>query len=212
MKQIYSLQAILVACLTINNLWAQDQFEEVEVLDHPRFSLTDKIVLDVDLNFLPLDGYVKPIMVDVAVQYQISDFIALEPVRFGYSLYNHDTGLKKSIENVVSAETGQSVTLDEPALKDMKYHVGSAAYLNLLYSKSNFFNRSISYHYWQVGAGIDYYNMDAKDQIGLTLATRVRFFLNDSVTFNIRGGHTIGFKSDAPDNITFLGMGVGFAF
>jgi len=63
-----------------------------------------------------------------------------------------------------------------------------------------------------VGGGVTYYDMDDKNQIGLDLAMRVRFFLNERMTFNVRGGHTIGFKTDAPDNITYLSLGVGFAF
>lgn len=202
----------LVAIATESRVFAQDEFETVEVLDRPRYSLTDKIVLDVDLTFLPLDGYVKPIFAEVAASYQLNDFFTIEPVRFGYAFYNHDTGLKKSVERAASASTGKSVSIEESALANMRYHLASSAYVNLLYSKSNLFNTGVVYHYWQLGGGVSYYDMDKKNQIGLDLEMRVRFFLNDRTTFNIRGGHTIGFKTDAPDNMTFLGLGVGFAF
>ena len=207
-KIVISLWA--VSFTTIN---AQDQFEEVQVLDHPRYSLTDKLVLDIDLTILPLDGYVKPIMADVALSYQLNDFFVIEPVRFGYSFYNHDTGLKKSIEGAArQAANNNNLTLADSDLKDMRFKVGGAGFVNILYSKSNFFNSSVVYHYWQVGGGVTYYDMDDKNQIGLDLAMRVRFFLNERMTLNVRGGHTIGFKTDAPDNITYLSLGVGFAF
>jgi len=202
----------LVGSTIGNELRAQDEFEAVEVLDSPRYSLTGKFTFDLDLTFLPLDGYVKPTMAEVAVSYQLNDFLAFEPLRVGYAFYNHDTGLKKSVDRAASVVAGRNVETGESPLKDMRYHLGTAVFANLLYSKSNLFNTGIVYYYWQVGSGISYYDMDEKKQIGLDLQMRVRFFLNDRTTLNIRGGHTIGFKSDAPDNLTFLGVGVGLAF
>lgn len=204
---------ITMMVLSINELHAQDEFEHVEVLDHPRYSLTGKLVLDLDLQILPLDGYIKPMMVDAALSYQFNDFFVIEPVRFGYSFYNHDTGLKKSIETEVQNKTGsKNFGLADSTLKDMRYSLGGAAFVNILYSKSNLFNTGVVYHYWQVGGGVTYYDMDEKSQVGLDLAMRLRFFLNERTTFNVRGGHTIGFKTGAPDNITYLSLGVGFGF
>jgi len=204
---------VLLLGVISSPVFAQDEFEEIKILDNPRYSLTDKFTLDVDLTFLPLDGYYKPIIAEAALNYQLNDLLAVEIARIGYSFYNHDTGLKKSIERKIQNETGNSsYALEDQALADMRYHVGTAAYVNLLYSKSNFFNSAIVYHQWQLGSGISYYDMDKTSQMTLDLSMRVRFFLSEKVTLNIRGGHSIGFKSDAPRNLTFLGMGVGLAF
>jgi hypothetical protein len=205
--KIFTSLMTAILFLGINfSLQAQDEFESVRVLDNPRFSLTDRLVLDTEFSFFPLDGYYKPVFLEVAASYQWNDFISIEPVRFGYAIYNHDTGLKKAIEAKTS-----TVLADEP-LKDMRFHVGTAGYVNLLYSKSNFFNSAVVYHYWQAGAGVSYYDLDKESQMGLDLMLRVRFFLNENLTLNVRGGHTIGFQSPAPKNMSFLGMGVGVAF
>ncbi len=203
--------AVLIALGSFLTVYAQDDFEKVQVLDHPRYTLLEKLVLDIDLNFLPLDGYVKPVFIEAAVSYQWSDFVAFEPVRIGYSLYNHDTGLRKSIEARLR-QTAPTFSLDESPLANMRFMAGSNVYFNLLYSKSNFFNKAVAYHYWQVGGGVIYYDMDNKKQIGADLAMRVRFFVSEKMTFNIRGGHSIGFNSDAPSNITHIGLGLGYAF
>lgn len=191
--------------------FATDDFEKIQVLDHPRYTLNNRFTLDVDLTFLPLDGYYKPLMIEAATSYQWDDFFSLEILRVGYSLINHDTGLKKGIENSLRA-SGNGATIADSPLHDMRYHVSSAAFMNILYSKSNFFNDSVLYHYWQVGGGVSYYNMKDKYQVAIDLEMRVRFFLNENTTLNIRGGHSIGTSSDVPDNITFLGVGVGLAF
>jgi hypothetical protein len=92
----------------------------------------------------------------------------------------------------------------------------------MLYSKSNFFNMGVVYYYWQLGGGFSFYDMGNKKdaagkehyqhQQGVDLAMRIRFFINNHFTVNVRGGHTIGFSSDVPNNITFLSLGVGFAY
>jgi len=204
--------ALLILALGLSTkVYAQDEFERVQVLDHPRYTLMDKIVLDLDLDFLPLDGYVKPIFVEAAVSYQWEDWFSIEPVRIGYALYNHDTGLKKSIEASLQQQA-PGFALEESVLKKMRFMAGSNVYLNLLYSKSNFFNQAVAYHYWQVGGGIIYYDMTRKKQVGVDLSMRVRFFISEKMTFNLRGGQSIGFNSDAPSNITHIGLGLGYAF
>jgi hypothetical protein len=205
------LSIILIAQLWTTVVLAADDFEKIEVLDHPRYTLNNRFTLDVDLAFLPLDGYYKPLFLEAATSYQWDDFISWEILRAGYSLYNHDTGLKKGVQNALTA-SGSSGTIADSPLHDMRYHVSSAVFMNILYSKSNFFNDSVIYHYWQVGGGLSYYNMKKDYQVGIDLEMRVRFFLNEHTTLNIRGGHTIGTSSDVPDNITFLGVGVGLAF
>lgn len=205
MKKI-ALLGILVTLSALATVYAQDDFEKVQVLDHPRYTLLDKIVLDVDFDFLPLDGYIKPLFVEAAMSYQWADFFSVEPIRIGYALYNHDTGLKKSLER----HFGQA--LEDSVLKKMRMMAGANVYLNLLYSKSNFFNKAVAYHYWQVGGGLIYYDMTRKKQVGMDLSMRVRFFISEQMTFNVRGGHSIGFNSDAPSNITHVGLGLGYAF
>jgi hypothetical protein len=189
-------------------VFAESEFENLQVLDHPRYTLTNKFILDVGMNFLPLDAYYKPILLEGALSYQFTDLFSVEAIRAGYSLTNYDTGLTKSLE--VSAPPGFQVA--DQDLKHLRFKVGSAAYFNLLYSKSNFFNQSVAYHYWQIGTGVTYFDMNTKSQIGLDLLMRVRFFMTENTTLNIQGGHTIGFKSGVPRNITNLGLGVGFAF
>jgi hypothetical protein len=199
----------LIAALIIQSLGTQaDEFENIEVLDKPRFTLKDKLTLDLDISFLPLDAYYKPILLEVAANYQFNDFFQLEALRVGLSLANVDTGFETSIESIIAP--GQEI--EEQALKTLKYRVSSAGFFNILYSKSNFFNSAVAYHYWQVGGGFSYYDMKKVDQIGLDLIMRVRFFINERTTFNIRAGHTIGLNPNAPRNISFIGLGVGYAF
>jgi hypothetical protein len=187
---------------------AADEFEKIEVLDKPRFTLKDKLTLDLDLSFLPLDAYYKPVLLEVAANYQFNDFFQLEALRFGLSLINFDTGFEKSIESIIAP--GQRI--EDQALKTLRYRVSSAGFFNLLYSKSNFFNSAVAYHYWQIGGGFSYYDMKIEKQMGLDLIMRVRFFLDERTTFNIRAGHTIGLNPNAPRNISFIGLGVGYAF
>ena len=187
-----------------------DDFEKIEVLDKPRFTLKDKLTLDLDLTFLPLDAYYKPILLEVAANYQFTDFFQLEALRVGLSLLNHDTGLESGFESLIAA--GKRIDDSQLVLKDLVYKVSSSGFFNLLYSKSNFFNSAVAYHYWQVGGGFSYYGMKNASQIGLDVIMRVRFFINERTTFNIRAGHTIGVKPDAPRNISFIGLGVGYAF
>jgi hypothetical protein len=189
-------------------LFAQDEFEEVRVLDHPRYSLTRRLSFDADFNFLPLDAYFKPLLAEVSASYQPADWFSWEIARFGYSLVNIDTGLEGSM-NVLAAP--KQVDERDLKLKDMKYHASSTGFFNLLYSKSNFFNQGITYYYWQIGSGVSYFSMKGGSQIGMDLGIRVRFFLNDHFNLTLRGGQTVGFKSGLPKNIMFMGLGVGFA-
>lgn len=195
--------------LIAKSILAQDEFEQVKVLDHPRYSLTDRVNLDADFTFLPLDGYYKPLLLEVAVSYQPVDWFSWEVARFGYSLVNIDSGLEGGINALA---TPKRVADEDVLLKDMQMHFASTGYFNILYSKSNFFNQGVAYYYWQLGSGVSYYKMKHGKQIGTDIAMRVRFFLNDRFNLNLHGGDTIGFTSDGPKNIMFLGLGVGFAF
>jgi len=195
--------------LSFSTVYADD-FENIEVLDKPRFTLKNKLTLDVDLTFLPLDAYYKPILLELAANYQFTDFFQLEALRVGLSLLNHDTGLESGFESLIA--TGKQIAPSQLVLKDLVYRVSSSGFFNLLYSKSNFFNSAVAYHYWQIGGGFSYYGMKDASQIGLDVIMRVRFFINERTTFNVRAGHTIGVKSDAPRNISFIGLGVGYAF
>lgn len=213
MKSIFLFVFSILALGFFQRAWAQDEFEKVEVLDYPRYSLTDKFTFDLDLSFLPLDAYYKPMLLEGAVSYQLNDWISFEPARLGWAFYKHDTGLNNSIDNLLQqASPGTNQRVTRGPLKDLRFKASSAVFLNLLYSKSNFFNQAISYHYWQIGSAISYYDMKNESQYGLDLIMRVRFFLNDKTTFNIKGGHTLGFSSKAPKNITFLGVGFGVSF
>lgn len=194
-------------------VFAQDEFEDVRVIDRPRYSLTNRLDFVLDGSFLPLDGYYKPLLVEGAFNYQPTDSFSWEVARFGYSLYNHDTGLAAGINARLKAQgINQEVDFGGQQLKDMKYHISSTAFFNLLYSKSNFFNTRIAYYYWQLGGGFSYYDMQhGNHQEAIDLVMRIRFFLSNHWSFNIRAGHSIGFKPSVPNNITFLGLGVGFA-
>ncbi len=189
-----------------------DEFEKTEVLDKPRYSLTNRFAFDLGLNFMPLDAFYKPILLEGAVSYQFSDWISWEIVRAGYSLHNVNTGLTGAVERQMTVAAGTPQTLStNQELKKMRYRVGSMVYFNLLYSKSNWFNKSIVYHYWQVGGGPMFYDMKKHHQMGAELALRVRFFINNTWLLDLRGGHTIGFRK-GPKQITSLGAGAGFAF
>ncbi len=213
MRKIY-LSIILVwsSLGSWNSTMAQDEFEQVQVLDRPRYSLTRRADFVLDGSFLPLDGYYKPLMIEAGFNFQPFDWLSWEVGRFGWSFYNHNTGLGDSINNLLKSE-GSTKTVSGLELKDTRFHASSTAFFNLLYSKSNFFNTRVVYYYWQIGSGVSYYDFQhGKTQTGLDLAMRIRFFINENYTFNVRGGHTLGFSSDVPNNITFLSLGVGFAF
>lgn len=223
MKICYTFSCLVLLCsISIKplTLTAQDRFEEVEVLEHPRFSLRERFVVDAELSFLPMDAHYKPILLDIAASYQIFDWLTLEPVRLGLSLHNHDTGLTGAFETTVQNELldqgvenpDNFVLKSGQDLKNLRYRLGSAGLLNMLYSKSNLFNLSVVYHYWQTGLGFSYYNMDKADQISLDLIMRVRFFINNNWILNLRGSHSFGFSQDAPQNISSLGFGGGYAF
>lgn len=190
---------------------AQDEFEYVEVLDHPRYTLNDRLSFDAGFSFLPLDAYHKPMMFELAASYQFSDWIAIEIARFGYTIFNHDTGLNASVAQQIDPNNPNLENVSGQELEDLRFRAGSAAFLNLLYSKSNWFNTSIVYHYWQAGLGFSYWDMDKTSQTTADLLIRVRFFINNNFMFNFRVGHSIGFKSSAPKNISLIGLGGGFA-
>jgi len=205
--------ALTVLLLSIQDLCAQDEFEEVRVLDHPRYSLTKRIALDAELSFLPLDAYYKPLMIDVAASYQLTDWFAWEVARLSWSLTNYDTGLNSSINARIEDFTEEPVdTKIDQSFEKLKYKISSTAFFNLLYSKSNFFNQAIVYHYWQAGLGFGFYDLDFEKQQSLDVVLRARFFINRNFMLNLRGGHSFGFNSKAPKNISFLSLGGGFAF
>lgn len=217
MKMISILSLVLTT--VAGSLFAQEQkpLDDVKVLEHPRYSLLDRLTLDLTFTSLPLDAFYKPFLVEVGASYQFHELFSWDVIRFGYSLGNLNTGLKKSIENEANRELeekgiSQDISLEDGALKKMRYRISSHGFVNILYSKSNLFNRAIVYHQWQLGTGLSYYDMDKKSQIAIDLEARVRFFVNDQWLVHVHGGHSIGFKSGAPKNIMTLGAGVGFAF
>jgi hypothetical protein len=190
---------------------AQDEFEKVQVLESPRYSLLDRFVVDGDFSYLPLDAYFKPLLLEASVTYQPMDLFSWEIGRFGYSVLNYDTALRDNI-NAQLATVSQVVDPDDLHLERLRFRASSTAFLNLFYSKSNLLNRSVAYHQWAIGVGPSYYDMRSKSQMGVDLVMKVRFFIDDHFSVNIRGGHTIGFKDKVPKNITFLTLGAGFAF
>lgn len=213
MAKLKWLSVLTGAALFVSmNAYAQDEFEEVKVLDHPKYSLTGRFSVDADIVYLPLDAYYKPILGEIAVSFQPVDWFSWEVGRFGYSLTNYDTGFYTIINNRL-AGTGKEFDPNDPTLinKDLRFHASSTGYFNLLYSKSNFFNQAIVYHYWQLGTGVSYYDFKQKSQTALDIVLRARFFFHKHFMVQIRGGHSIGFNEDTPGNITFLGLGVGFA-
>lgn len=230
-KSFKLLTFICAAIIVTQSLKAQDEFERVEVLDNPRYSLNHRFVVDGDLTYYPVDAFYKPITGDIAVSYQFHDFFSWEVVRFGYSLTNYDTKLNntiaavatnyadeqvKKVDSTKDAEPLEGTTSEE--LKKFKFRVGSTAFFNLLYSKSNFFNLKTVYHYWQAGLGASYFDLgktsqgESKNQISLDLVLRARFFLNQHFMTNIRGGYSFGLKKDVPQQMVFLTGGVGYVF
>lgn len=211
-----------------SDVFGQDEFERVQVLDNPRYSLNQRVHLDFELTYLPLDAYYKPVVADLALHYQFGDFLSWEVARFGYSITNYDTGLNATIASAANTQIDEiyrTQANDVPAsqrlsvgaitnndLKDFKFRAGSALFANLLYSKSNFFNRAVVYHYWQAGLGASYWDFDREKQYGIDFIIRARFFLTEHLMTNIRIAHFFGFNSDAPQNIMSLGLGGGYAF
>lgn len=208
-----------MSAVALSQLQAQDEFEKVEVLDHPRFSLTKRFNIDGEFTFLPLDAYYKPVLFDLAASYQFNDFFSWEAIRGGIPIYKHNTKLNSQIENAVQNQTGNPaiVIVDDNRMKQLQYRVSSTGFLNLLYSKSNFFNKGVVYHYWQAGLGASYWDFKkgtqkAQKQYGVDFVLRARFFLSEHFMANLRLSQTVGFNSKAPKNIISLGTGVGFAF
>jgi hypothetical protein len=223
MKRLFSL---LLACIAMAPLstFSQDEFEYVQVLDDPRYSLTNRFHFDLELTSLPLDAYYKPLMMEGSLSYQMSDRFSWEAIRLGYPLMVHDTGLNRSVERAVDgaleealADVNEDVTVTgfrsdtSKELRDIRYKASSTLYLNLLYSKSNWFNQQIVYHFWQVGAGPFFADMKSEKQYGVDLSARVRFFLTQNWMLNLRGGMGFGFNSKAPTQLLFFSIGGGFA-
>jgi len=217
--RVLILSISVMSVIALNQLQAQDEFEKVEVLDHPRYSLTQRFNVDSELTFLPLDAYYKPLLVDLAASYQFNDFFSWEVIRGGLPIYKHNTKLNSQIESAVQKQTGDTgiVIVDDDRMKKLQYRVSSTGFLNLLYSKSNFFNKGVVYHYWQAGFGASYWDFKkgskkAQKQYGVDLVLRARFFLSEQFMVNLRLAQTVGFNSKAPKNIISLGTGAGFAF
>lgn len=220
LQKSFGLIIFSLFCLnTFNLVYAQDEFERVEVLDHPRFSLNNRVVVDTEFSWLPLDAYYKPIVFELAGSYQFSNWFSWEIVRLGMSINNYDTKLNDQVASLVNSEIERvspgaeqftGTTSDD--LKEFKYKVGSALFTNLLYSKSNFFNQAVVYHYWQAGAGMTYFDLDQEKQYTADLILRARFFISEHLVLNLRGGYSYGFNSKAPASIFFLGGGAGYAF
>ena len=208
MKKVNLVKSFSIVVLAFlgkfeSSLYAQDA---VKVVESYRYSLKDRVTIDFGVSSLPLDAFKKPLQVDLGVSYQFSDFFTWDVVNAGYTFLNFDTGLKSDIEDQTEVE------VDEGSIKDLSFRVSSRGYLNLLYSKSNWFNRGIVYHLWQVGTGATYFHMGKKKQIGADLVVRGRFFLSDHVTFNVTAGHSIGIRSSGPRGIMNVGLGFSYAF
>lgn len=191
--------------------------DPVKIMENPKYSLLERWTLDLSFTSLPLDAFYKPFLAELGTSYQFNDYFSWDVVRFGLNLSSFDTGLKSEIErettNKASADgTRRVVTLDPMSIKDLRFRISSHGYANVLYSKSNLFNKKIVYHQWQLGGGLSYYDMDSERQTALDLALRVRFFIDNKWIMNLHGGHSIGFQSKAPKNIMFLGLGIGYAF
>ena len=186
--------------------WSLSAQDAVKVVESYRYSLKDRVTIDFGVSSLPLDAFKKPLQVDLGVSYQFSDFFTWDVVNAGYTFLNFDTGLKNDIEDQTEVE------VDEGSVKDLSFRVSSRGYLNLLYSKSNWFNRGIVYHLWQIGTGATYFHMGKNKQIAGDVVVRGRFFLNDHVTFNVAAGHSIGIRSSGPRGIMNVGLGFSYAF
>lgn len=224
MKRLFYSLHLLLIFVIFQDISAQDRFERVEVLDHPRFSLNKRVVLDADLTFLPVDAYYKPLITDVVLSYQFSNWVSWEVIRAGFPIHNFDSGLNGSFETIVNQEvnsaynelgsdkTSNFQNVSGQDLKDFKYRLGSMMFLNLLYSKSNWFNRKTVYHYWQAGLGGSYYDFGDESQQTIDIALRARFFLTEHFIFNFRIAQSIGFNKKTVRQMTQLGTGFGFAF
>lgn len=224
MKRLFYSLHLLLIFVIFQDISAQDRFERVEVLDHPRFSLNKRVVLDADLTFLPVDAYYKPLITDVVLSYQFSNWFSWEVIRAGFPIHNFDSGLNGSFETIVNQEvnsaynelgsdkTSNFQNVSGQDLKDFKYRLGSMMFVNLLYSKSNWFNRKTVYHYWQAGLGGSYYDFGDESQQTIDIALRARFFLTEHFMFNFRIAQSIGFNKKTVRQMTQLGTGFGFAF
>jgi len=204
---------LFVTVLFSTAVHSQDEFEYVEVLDEPHYSLTNRFHFDLELATLPLDAYYKPLLLEAAASYQFHELFSLEIIRFGFPFYVHDTGLNNQIAALVTAADPDNPQGSDTSkeLRDMRYRLSSTLFLNLLYSKSNWFNREIVYHFWQVGIGPSFADMKHAKQYGVDLTARVRFFLSNRWMLNMRGGMSFGFNSDAPSQMLFFSVGGGVA-
>lgn len=213
MKKFFRIIAIL-GFFPLSLLAQEGDFQAdpVRVLENPKYSLKEKFHIDLNLMNLPLDAYYKPLTAELAGSYQFNDFLTWEALRIGINMASIGTGLKSDIESQLPQGQNKLTIEGSEDMKNLRYYMGSTAYLNLLYSKSNFFNRKIIYHQWQVGAGPTFVDMDEEKQFGLEFSVRVRFFIDDRFNANIRLGHSIGLTNDHQRNISFIGLGGGIAF
>lgn len=209
-KRVMSTAWLATALLILSFEVASAQ-DKVKVVESYRYSFQDRISLDVGISSLPLDAFRKPIQFDLGVSAQFSEFFTWDVLNVGVTLHNFDTGLKGKIENDAS-NTSSTVSVDEGSIKDLTLRFSTRGYLNLLYSKSNWFNRGIVYHLWQVGSGVSYFHMGNSKQVGIDLNIRGRFFIDDNVTFNVTAGHSIGLLNDAARGIMNVGLGFSYAF
>ena len=206
MKIIYSL--LVFVAVSLSSLQAaEDIFEKARVLDHPRYPVSEKWTASAGFSWLPLDPYFKPILLEAAVSYHFSDFYGWEIARAGFSIWNFDTGLEDSIE-IQSNTTIQSGLY----FNDAQFKVGTSGLVHLLYSKSNFLNRSIVYHYWTLGLGPSLVYCKNKNFLGLEASALVNFFLASQATLQLRGAYMLGFSGTQGINIVSLGAGGGWVF
>lgn len=195
--------------------------ESARVVESYRYSFENRFVMDIGLSALPLDAFRKPVQVDLGLSYQFTEFFTWDILNAGYTFFNADTGLKGKIEREASNNASQ-VTVNEGSLKDLSLRLSSRGYLNLLYSKSNWFNRGIVYHLWQVGAGISHFSIEDGKLISFKeriitadLNLRGRFFINDQMTFNVTAGYSARLpklSTGGPMGIMNVGLGLSYGF
>jgi hypothetical protein len=206
MQNVWLTIAILIGGMS--GASAQDK---VKVVESYRYSFQDRIALDVGFSSLPLDAFRKPLQFDLGISTQLSELFTWDLLNVGVTVFNFDTGLKSKIEDDAS-NSSSMVSVDEGSIRDLSLRFSTRGYLNLLYSKSNWFNRGIVYHLWQVGSGVSYFHMGDSKQVAIDLNIRGRFFLNDDVTFNVTAGHSLGVLNGASRGIMNVGMGFSYAF
>lgn len=195
--------------MLFTNIQAQsdDVFERAQVLDNPRYPLQKRFMGDLGISWLPQDSFYKPIFVEATGTYSWSDFWGVE-ARAGYILTANGTGLQAQLEK----ETGQKVETEGVLYKDAQMKLGASALMHFFYSKSNFFNRAIVYHFWSLGLGPAFLKTEKKSQFGAEASLLVRVVLWERSMLNLRFAYMRGFQSGLAKDVISVGMGAGWLF